>query len=85
MLSHISDEELKAELARRTAEAKAAEKPQQISNPDLTNLRRNCQEYIDALDRNGYVDEDWDNYIYEEAMKAIFGKDVFEWINKQLR
>jgi len=81
----ISDEELQAELNRREEEKRKSEKPQQLAIVDPDPLRKMCQEYIDELDKSGYVDDDFDHYIYEAAMTMVFGKDVWMWINKQLK
>ena len=58
-------------------------KPRLLENPDLKNLRDICQEYIDKLDEDGHSHDDIDHYIFEEAMKTMFGTDVFDWINSQ--
>ena len=84
LFKDVSTERLQAELKRREEAEKQAQKPQQLKEVDLTGLRRVCQEYIDSLANDGWVDDDLSYYIYEEAMQAIFGEDVFEWIDKQL-
>ena len=77
MLSHFSDEQLQAELERR----KATMKPSQVTVPNFESLRELCQGYIDDLDKTGFIDEDHSNYIFEAAMTAFFGQDVWKWIN----
>ena len=63
------------------------EKPKQLSEKeiDLTELRNVCQGYIDFIDNDKeyYEDNNYDHYIFEKAMTAIFGKDVFDWINQR--
>lgn len=63
------------------------EKPKQLSDKeiDLTELRNICQGYIDFIDNDKeyYEDNDNDHYIFEKAMTTIFGKDVFDWMNKR--
>lgn len=53
---------------------------------DLTDLKKQCQEYIDYLSSDDFH-EDGDSkrvpYIFESAMKALFGKNVFDYINEQ--
>lgn len=83
-LSQLTDEQLQQELQKRMEKKKQKEKPKQLENPDFSRLREYCQEYIDHLDKNGYEDDDIQHYIYEEALQAIFGRDVFGWINKQI-
>ena len=76
-------EELKNELIRRDEEERRKHKPTQLENPDLTGLRRAVAEYIDSI-YNGDHHEDSDDthYIYEEALKAIYGTNIFYWIRK---
>ncbi len=61
-------------------------RPGLISNPDLTDLECATEEYMNALESGeGYVDEDLEHFIFEEAMKAFYGENVFEhYINKKL-
>ena len=82
-LSSIPNEALEAELESRKKASREAAKPRQIENPDLTKLRRICQEYIDCKDTSAYCDDDFGHWIYEAALMAFFGKDVFSWINEQ--
>ena len=81
MIKDLSTEELKAELLRRENEEKASAKPKAISDPPFTNLRKMCQDYIDGLANDGYVDDDLDHYIFETAMTTLYGDDVWKWIN----
>lgn len=60
------------------------EKPVQKTDVDLTKLRDICQSYLDYLDSDDYhEDNDYKQYIFEEAMKAIFGNDVWKYINSK--
>jgi len=56
-------------------------KPIIKANIDLDALKRTCQSYIDSLDVKGWADEDYHHYIFEEAMTALFGPDIFKWVN----
>ena len=51
----------------------------------FTNLIKVVDAYIDEVENQGYADDDFEHYIYEEALKAFYGKDVFKWINWRLR
>ena len=84
MVYDISTDELEAELERRKREKSESEKPKLITeNVDLSGLIMTCQEYIDCLHNDNYCDrEDSEHYIYEEALKALYGKSIFDWINK---
>ena len=58
------------------------EVPEPLENPDYTNLIDTCKGYLKELNDKGYANEDYSHYIFEEAMNAIFGKDVWIFINK---
>jgi len=63
------------------------EKPTQLKTEeiDLTGLRKICQNYIDFVDNdNGYhEDNDYAHYLFETAMKTVFGKEVWNFINNR--
>lgn len=81
-IEQFSNAELLAELKRREYQAIDQAKPKAVADPDLSDLRQTCQAYIDAVAMRDYVDEDLPHWIFEAAMKAIYGKDVFNWINR---
>jgi len=78
-----TDKQLQDELAVRQWRQDEAGKPQQLEQVDLTRLRQNCQEIIDAVAGNGYYDNGCKQYVYESAMQAIFGKNVFDWMRER--
>lgn len=84
-IEQFTNAELQAELKRREYQAIDLAKPQAVAKPDLTDLRQTCQAYIDAVAMRDYVDEDLPHYIFEAAMIALYGKDVFSWINRMKR
>jgi hypothetical protein len=61
------------------------EKPHQLEKPNLDELKKICQEYLDFVDNDEeyYEDNDYDHYIFETSMKAIFGEGVFNYINSR--
>ncbi len=59
------------------------DKPIMLDNPNFECLKKLCQLYIDELDDVGYADDDTKHYIFEEAMMAFFGKDVWKYINEK--
>lgn len=85
MLNNCTAEQLQQELDKRKRQKDEAERPKQLEDVDLTQLRESCQYQIDHLATHGYTAKDADHYIYEAAMIAIFGKGVFQWINKKMR
>lgn len=82
-LKYVSDNELKAELARR---AKAA-KPKMIAHRDrdLFPLIKACEEYVDYIDKyNSDGGSDPSHYIFEAALTCFYGKDIWAWHNSKL-
>ncbi len=61
------------------------EKPKVLENPDISRLVKICQEYMDFVDNDEeyYEDNNYDQYIFEEAMATIFGERVFDFINER--
>lgn len=60
-------------------------KPQPVYKPNLLNLIEVCEKYVQEIEEKGLenIDDNWDAYITDKALEAIFGKEVFEWILKQ--
>jgi len=81
-LSGFSGEELKAELEMRK---QAAENPMPTPKPvpDFKNLVVMCQEHIQEI-AVGNNNNDTEHYIYEAAINAVYGDEVWKWINKRL-
>jgi hypothetical protein len=59
-------------------------RPKQIEEPSLSALKKACKEYIDSL-ADGEYDREDEHYIYEAAMEAMYGKEVWEYINSKLK
>ena len=61
------------------------EKPNQFKEVNLEELRKICQEYIDFVDSDDeyYEDNNFDQYIFEKAMIALYGENVFKWLNER--
>ena len=81
---NFTDEEIHNEIYRRNRERL---KPKQLYNAvehikgHYDGLINICQEYINNIaegNRTGSSDE---HFIFEEAMRSVYGKDIFEWIN----
>lgn len=61
-------------------------KPEQLNVVDLVKLRELCQSYIDYLDSEDYSeDNDYDHYIFEEAMNALYGPSVWGYVNSKMK
>ena len=92
MTENLSAEGLQAEIDRLQTELEKRRQaqfwetmPKPVENPDWTEVKKMCQEVISQLAKDGWRDEDLKHYIYESAMEAVFGKDVFTWMNKRGR
>ena len=84
-LSLFDTVELQLELERREKIKEESEKPKPELNPDYSPLRKLVIGYIDQVHKKGAaVDEEFDHYIFEVAVTAIYGKNVWGWINKKL-
>lgn len=56
--------------------------PEDKRNPQR--LIETVQHYINHIEERGYEPKDGEHYIYEEALKYLYGNNVFDWINKKL-
>lgn len=78
----FTDELLKKELVRRDIQAKEASKPKPLKSPNLSLLQEACDYYINSLFNKEYS-KDAEYYIYEKALEALYGDNIFDWINDQ--
>ncbi len=75
----MSTDELEAELEKR--KLPAAPKP--VKTPDWGVVIKMCGEYINSIVKGDpRQDDDFDQYLCGEVMQAIYGGNVFDWINK---
>jgi len=61
-------------------------KPEMLADDkmDLTGLKKTLQSCIDEMWGDDYCEDNDDaSYVYEEALKAFFGEDIWERIDKQ--
>ena len=84
-IENIPDEALQEELERRKREKEEREKPKPVENPDWRVVYSLCTGYIEALAASGWPQKDSEEYVFEEAMMAVYGRDVFSWIREKLR
>ncbi len=71
-------EELEAELERRK-ELRPSLLPMNMF--DLEKIKEICEAVMINYDEKGYC-KDAEGYIYEATLKALYGDDVFDWINE---
>lgn len=80
-LENISDKELEDEINRRK---KANDiPPPVIENPDFSRVSKSVIDYITALANDEYDDEDFKQWIYEAALEAMYGGQIWSWKNKR--
>mgnify|MGYP003555237604 CR=1 FL=1 len=60
---------------------KSIPKPEPLDNPNFGYLVSLAMEHISDLDKDGFADEESDHWFYEAVMEAVYGKDVWAWIN----
>jgi hypothetical protein len=78
-LEDASIEELEKEIEKRKKRKTARPKPKE--NPDFSNLVQECEDVLDEFEKNGYIDEDTDHYMYEAIMTRVYGESVWNWLN----
>ena len=63
------------------------ERPEELSKLeiDIDPLRMICEDYMDAVSTNKYVDDDLEHYIFECAMETLYGDDVWDYINSKMK
>lgn len=85
-IEDLSTDTLIKEIEKRGHEEEKIESmPAPLENPDFSSVIELCKNQILEMTKADYCeDNDSDHYIYEAAMQAIYGKDVWEWINKQI-
>lgn len=76
-------EELRVKFNSEMQRLKDELKPQPLQSPDYTALKELCALYIDAVAKRGWPTDDDKRHIFEAAMEAIYGPDVFEWVRNQ--
>jgi hypothetical protein len=80
-LRDIDSTELQAELARRAIAASQAAPPP-LDEPQFAALREMVRQYIDALEQGNA--EDFQDYIFEIAVEAIYGNTIWAWIRGRM-
>lgn len=65
-----------------TASLESIPAPLPESERDYSGLERVVKDLIEEAATDHFIDEDTEHYVYEEAIMAIYGKNIFNWINK---
>jgi hypothetical protein len=83
-LDQFSDGELEAEVTRREKIRSAPPNPRPDEEIDWERVKNSALEYIQLVNENKRVDNS-EHFIFESVVMAVYGKDVWEWINKRLQ
>lgn len=60
-----------------------SDRPMPLENPDFTSLIKNLESTMDQVVSGDYHEDNDDSYyLWEDAMKAVYGEKVFNWWNK---
>lgn len=81
-MSHISIQELEGEIKRRKEEEKRGKRPVPKKEPDFSGLVKMIEGCFDEAAAGERV-KDFDHYVFEGAIEAIYGSDpsVWKWLN----
>lgn len=80
-LKNISDADLEKEMARR--QKQRVKVPTPLQSPDFTKLQAVIVQGVHTSIENEREDEDFEHYVYEAALEAVYGKNFWDWRNKQ--
>jgi|AntRauTorckE6833_2_1112554.scaffolds.fasta_scaffold00137_34 hypothetical protein len=60
--------------------------PEPLEDQDLQKLNEICEEYLKfVVSPEYYEDNDYDHYIFEKALKTVYGDDIFNFINENTK
>jgi hypothetical protein len=82
-LNVFTKEQLLEELKRREEAERLASVPKRLNDIDWTSVIAQAEDIV-SMASNQETPRDCEEYIFEEVMTAIFGKDFFSWYNKVL-
>lgn len=80
-LSDYSDEALQEELEERQ---KLKKIPQPLNGIDYSEVYASAVEYMTGLSESGSEPKDAKHYMYETVMEAIYGPEIWDYINNTL-
>ena len=78
MFDGITTEELRKEIKRRKDEKPVAHKDANFKS--VTDM---CEKYVDDINRGvlgPLSKEDFKQYLYEEVMEIVFGREIWRWL-----
>ncbi len=78
-LTEATEDELRAEIERRNLAQKQITAPRPVSNPDFSALRSMIIDIVEDTCRDQCWPKDSKQYIYELAIKTVYGPTFWEW------
>lgn len=83
-LKDYTPEELRAELERREKEKNSP--PSVLPVIDWSGVINQAKSITKTVADGKHIDDNDDaHYLYEEVMKAVYGKDYFKWFNVAIK
>ena len=82
-LQNLYDKQLEIEMEIKAIEDEI-DRPKPISNPNFDPVVDLCEVNMIHLIEHGFWGKDFEHYVFETVIQAIYGMDVFEWINWKL-
>ena len=82
-VDEMSVEELEQAIAKKKQSEKNLIQP--LDKPDFSRLIKTLEEYVLEIKRKGenfYDDDHIRHRLYEDALVAVYGKDVWSWLRK---
>lgn len=81
VLDQFSTSEIEAELAKR--KEKTPNPPQPFMQADWHHVRTTVCKGITQAHQDGYIDKNFHQHVYEAALAAVYGPNIWEWIRKR--
>lgn len=81
-LRNATEADLQVELERRK-QAAALGPIHPLPSPDFSDLQKTVVDGTAQSIKDGYENDDFNHYIYEAAMEAVYGKAYWTWKRQQ--
>lgn len=85
-LRFFSNSDLEYEIARREREAQLIKDsvPNMLIPMDFVPVINTCQECIEHIAKHRRDLKDSEHWVYESAMEAVYGHDIWKYINEAI-
>lgn len=79
-LKEFTDSELEGELAKRKLE-----RPTPLKDIDWSPISNYLEgEGVSRLEEDGFLDEDFKQYLFETVLEVVYGKNIWAWWNSRV-